>query len=147
MGILDYGNWKVRIKMQIVVDIPEELYKATVNGLDANEIWDLRQAIADGVSLPKGHGKLKDVDKFLEKVKKDREHEIYLHSWTADMVLERLDSWYAPIIIEADKESYNDGWCNTCEYKHLESKCVGCAKYDEYDNLISLSKYKKSEDE
>lgn len=43
-------------------------------------------------------GRLIDADKFLEKVKKDREHEIYLHSWTADMVLGRLDSWYAPTV-------------------------------------------------
>lgn len=48
---------------------------------------------------------------------------------------------------EEDKESYNDGWCNTCEYKYIESKCVGCAKYDEYDNLITLSKYKKESEE
>lgn len=54
-------------------------------------------------------------------------------------------------IIEADQERRSDntdGWCNTCEYKHLESECLGCAKYDEYDNLISLRHYKKaSEDE
>lgn len=49
-------------------------------------------------------------------------------------------------IIEADQEKRSDntdGWCNTCEYKHLESECLGCAKYDEYDNLISLRHYKK----
>ena len=23
--------------------------------------------------------------------------------------------------------------CNTCEFKHLESECLGCAEYDEYD--------------
>lgn len=51
-------------------------------------------------------GKLIDVDKFLKKVKKDREHEIYLHSWTADMVLERLDSWYAPSVEAIPKDQY-----------------------------------------
>ena len=51
-------------------------------------------------------GKLIDVDKFLERVKKDREHEIYLHSWTADMVLERLDSWYAPTVEAIPKDQY-----------------------------------------
>ncbi len=50
--------------------------------------------------------RLIDVDKFLEKVKKDREHEIYLHSWTADMVLERLDSWYAPTVEAIPKADY-----------------------------------------
>ena len=51
-------------------------------------------------------GKLVDVDKFLKKVKKDREHEIYLHSWTADMVLERLNSWYAPSAEAISKADY-----------------------------------------
>ena len=51
-------------------------------------------------------GRLIDVDKFLENVKKDREHEIYLHSWTADMVLERLDSWYAPTVEAIPKDQY-----------------------------------------
>lgn len=38
-------------------------------------------------------------------------------------------------------------WCNTCEFKHLESECLGCAEYDEYDNLIELRNYKKEENE
>lgn len=51
-------------------------------------------------------GRLIDADKFLERVKKDREHEIYLHSWTADMVLKRLDSWYAPTVEAIPKDQY-----------------------------------------
>lgn len=39
----------------------------------------------------------------------------------------------------------NNRWCNTCEFKHLESECLGCAEYDEYDNLIELRNYKKEE--
>jgi len=50
--------------------------------------------------------RLVDVDKFLERVKKDREHEVYLHSWTADMVLKRLDSWYAPTVEAIPKDQY-----------------------------------------
>ena len=52
--------------------------------------------------------RLIDVDKFLKMVKKDREHEIYLHSWTADMVLERLDSWYAPTVEAIPKVDYEN---------------------------------------
>ena len=52
--------------------------------------------------------RLIDADKFLEKVKKDREHEIYLHSWTADMVLKRLDSWYAPTVEAIPKADYEN---------------------------------------
>lgn len=52
--------------------------------------------------------RLIDADKFLERVKKDREHEIYLHSWTADMVLKRLDSWYAPTVEAIPKADYEN---------------------------------------
>ena len=41
--------------VELVVKISEDLYKATVNGLDANEIWDLRFAVKNGTPLPKGH--------------------------------------------------------------------------------------------
>lgn len=47
--------------MQIVIDIPEELYEANNRGLEAEEVWDLRTAIANGTPLPKGHGSLIDV--------------------------------------------------------------------------------------
>lgn len=46
--------------MQIVIDISENLYKATKNGLDAVEIWALRVAVKNGTPLPKGHGRLID---------------------------------------------------------------------------------------
>ena len=91
--------------MQRVIEIDEETYneikKIVANG---NEMCFMQTLIANSTPLPKGHGRLIDADKFLERVKKSREHEAYMHSWTADNVLERLDSWYAPTIIEADKE-------------------------------------------
>lgn len=54
--------------MQIVIDIPEGLYKATVNGLDADEIWDLRLAVKNGTPLPKGHG-VSALDKIRAEIK------------------------------------------------------------------------------
>ena len=42
--------------------------------------------------------RLIDANKFIEKVNRDRKHECYIHCWTADDVLKRLDSWYAPTI-------------------------------------------------
>ena len=86
--------------MKLIIDIPEKLYNKmkTYQGLD-----DTYVAVKHGTPLPKGHGNLKDVDKFIKSVEKDRIHECYLHDWTADDVLQRLDSWYAPTIIEADK--------------------------------------------
>ena len=52
--------------MQIVIDIPEEIYNSACA---TNNIWDMRMAgfvcsaIANGTPLPKGHGALKDFEK------------------------------------------------------------------------------------
>ena len=46
--------------IELVIKIPEDLYKATINGLNAKEIWDLRVAIKNGTSLTKGHGRILD---------------------------------------------------------------------------------------
>ena len=49
---------------------------------------------------------------------------------------------------EEKKETDSDNrWCNTCEFKYLESECLGCAVYDECDNLIDLRNYKKEEED
>ena len=64
-----------------------------------------RWVLKNGTPLPKGHGRLKDVDAFISKVKVDRKHSVYLRSWTADDVLNALDNSYVSTIIEADKES------------------------------------------
>ena len=52
--------------MQILIDIPEELYKANLRGLEVGELWDLRVAIKNGIPLPKGHGRLIDADELEE---------------------------------------------------------------------------------
>lgn len=49
--------------MQIVIDIPDELYKANNRGLEAKELWDLRVAVSTGTPLPKGHGRIIDESK------------------------------------------------------------------------------------
>lgn len=52
--------------MQIVIDIPEEIYNSACA---TNNIWNMRMAgfvcsaIANGTPLPKGHGRLIDADK------------------------------------------------------------------------------------
>ena len=90
--------------MQIVIDIPEEQYELARHGNKSYTTeLELMNAVANGTPLPKGHGRLKDVDAFLSKVKADREHSVYSRSWTADDVLTALDNSYAPTIIEADR--------------------------------------------
>ena len=94
--------------MQLVVEISEKEYNR-IQAMDwkNGDKWyeEPIRAIHYGTPLPKGHGRLKDIDKFLKSVEKDRMHECYMCSWTVDDVLQKLDSWYAPTIIEADKES------------------------------------------
>lgn len=92
--------------MQIVIDIRDEEYNSVMYN---NHVpYGVVYAIKNGTPLPKGHGRLKDVDAFLSKVKADREHSVYSRSWTADDVLNALDNSYAPTIIEADKEGWHD---------------------------------------
>ena len=57
--------------MQIVIDIPEELYVHCVNmGIKNDE----HVAIANGTPLPKGHGRLVDISPYEQK-------EAYATSW------------------------------------------------------------------
>ena len=91
--------------MKLIIDIPKEEYELVrhENKSFRTEL-ELMNAVANGVPLPKHHGRLKDVDAFLSKVKADREHSAYSGSWTADDVLTALDNSYAPTIIEAESD-------------------------------------------
>lgn len=83
--------------MQIVIEIPEETYKKNITGLDAEDIWDIRCAIKNGIPLPKGHGRLIDEERIsLSGIHFETERD---HA----MMIGRLNS--APTIIEADNES------------------------------------------
>jgi len=99
--------------MQIVIDIDEEDYKimqhnvAVNNPLCSLSEKEMVTKIADGIPLPKGHGRLIDADEFL------KDNEAYtgwiLNSsdWGGENAykdaLEDLVN-EAPTIIEADKE-------------------------------------------
>lgn len=56
--------------IELVIKMPEDLYKATINGLDANEIWNLRLAVKNGIPLPEYHGNLKDTGEIIEKIRR-----------------------------------------------------------------------------
>lgn len=89
--------------MRLVIEIPDEEYELVRHESKSFRTeLELMNAIANGIPLPKHHGRLKDVDAFLSKVKADREHSAYLRSWTANDVLTALDNSYAPTIIEAE---------------------------------------------
>lgn len=86
--------------MKLIVEIDDEIYKTwRREGKYASHSY-AQKIILNGTPLPKEHGRLKDVDAFISKVRADREHSAYSRSWTADDVLTALDNSYAPTIIE-----------------------------------------------
>ena len=91
--------------IELVIKVPEELYKASriINAKHDDVVQIPLEVIKNAIQLPKGHGKIKDVDRFIDKAIADRIHSCYSTSWTADDVLLRLKDEYAPTIIEADK--------------------------------------------
>lgn len=75
--------------MKIVIDIPEEEYKLACKYPEATYFLDA-ETIKKGTPLPKGHGRLKDIDKII-----------------SDGISKGFCEWYyemkyAPTIIEAD---------------------------------------------
>lgn len=91
--------------IELLIKIPEEQKKMVddITELPPQVENDLISAIRHGTRLPKEHGRLKDVDAFIAKVKADRTHACYVRSWTADDVLLALDNTYAPTIINAER--------------------------------------------
>lgn len=97
--------------MLIVIDIPEEIYNSACA---SNNIWNMRMAgfvcsaIANGISIPKGHGRLIDADEIewygcttaFDCPHKDRECK---DCNRAECSKSQVDD--IPTIIEADKES------------------------------------------
>lgn len=80
--------------IELVIKIPEELYDIIINPQKLETMYHagkICEAVRNGTPLPKGHGRLKDVDYGLKNCKD--EHEI--EYWDKEV----------PTIIEADKES------------------------------------------
>jgi hypothetical protein len=93
--------------MQIVIDIDDDLYTRLFDNWD-EYVADMRRAcvaIRKGTPLPKGHGRLIDVDAVVKKME-EREEELKddRSMWETAGVETALDM-YAPTIIEADTES------------------------------------------
>lgn len=93
--------------MQIVIDIPEEIYNSACA---TNNIWDMRMAgfvcsaIANGTQLPKGHGRLIDVNSVYQIVRpiETSDAEWGMTAETAKQIIHDVFK-KAPTIIEADK--------------------------------------------
>lgn len=81
--------------MQIVIDIPREKYDMVRNKTYCG-IYDavIYKAIANGIPLPKGHGKLKDIDAIIDT----------LDSSDRDIYVKECLEEDTPTIIPADTE-------------------------------------------
>ena len=81
--------------MEIVVKIPDDMIKSLEQGSFGAKynIYDLVWRLMNGTLLPKGHGRIADIDKVLEEMKITRTYDI-------PFVLGRVKP-----IIEADTES------------------------------------------
>ena len=112
--------------MQIVIDIPKELYDYMKNEkynehLDKRFDSQIRYAVVNAIPLPKGHGRLIDGD------------ELESHMKIGYNIVKS-----APTIIEADKAE-SDHKCHTCKH-YLSGEYDGsCDSYicEHYSNWES----------
>jgi hypothetical protein len=82
--------------MQIVIDIPKEMYNDIKSGKDGYSNY-VHTAVRKGTPLPKGHGDLKDMNDLCYKSRHGCKGNCdYLHV---------CNLYDAPTIIEADEES------------------------------------------
>jgi len=88
--------------MKIVIDIPEENYiSCLTSGYARKSIYtDLVYAIRNGTQLPKGHGKLVDVEDVKDNIRKWKG---YLDEDMMGRINFAMDN-HIPTIIDADKE-------------------------------------------
>ena len=99
--------------MQIVIDIDLDTYKEACERTEFSTLllgYKLIEAVQNGTPLPKGHGRLGDLDKLYTEMNNgikagmyEDGYENYGHINDMDDCLECVE--YADTIIEADKES------------------------------------------
>lgn len=93
--------------MEIVIKIPEDSYKATCVGcMLPSDVENVVQAIKNGTPLPKGHGRLIDVNDLLDDINlEDNDYNRDIN--TGEIItLENIDR--IPTIIGADGGGEDD---------------------------------------
>lgn len=93
--------------MKIVIDIPEDVLKRTVfyrKFKDLNDCITTIKALEKAVPIPKGHGRIMDVDKVIKKME-EREEQLKddRSIWETAGVETALDM-FGEAIIEAESE-------------------------------------------
>ena len=102
--------------MQIVINIPKGRYEDILSGKEFTLYQcDVREVLKNGTPLPKGHGRLGDLDALGEKLHKYTEAPYQY----ALMVFDE-----SPTIIEADKGDGEQNRCGNCK----EFGTVSCAE-------------------
>lgn len=86
--------------MQIVIDIPQEVYDEALSGDGTGAIW--AGYVKNGIPLPEHHGRLIDIDMLEGKVEKHRKM-LKISEYDRELILHYTDIEMAPTIIEADK--------------------------------------------
>ena len=94
--------------VEVIIQIPKDEYNCIRNGQKTfNTELYLLNAVNAGTVLPKGHGRLFDMDKLLKQVEfKGFIQQDNTHLVTMDRVKNVLNN--APTVIEADKEVENE---------------------------------------
>lgn len=87
-------EWKVRYQMRIVIEIDEDLYEMCRDSLGDED--NIEGIIANGIPLPKGHGRLIDADKLIQEYRTSNIVSIY-----GEQIVIKV--YRAPTIIAADK--------------------------------------------
>lgn len=85
--------------MKIIIDISEDSYKATCNGyMTPPDVENVVSGIKNGVPLPKGHGRIADVDAAIKCIKEVKGEDAV---WAISLI-----EWACGkrTIIEADRE-------------------------------------------
>ena len=77
--------------MKIVIDIPEEEYAKVKDGRASVSM--MRDAIRNGTLLPKGHGRIGDIDAFADE---------YKYCFLSEVM--KAGEMYFDVLVEADKE-------------------------------------------
>lgn len=89
--------------MQVVIDIPDEVYKAIKNS--TKPLYYVEHLIKEGIPLPKGHGRIIDENEItqveFETIEEDLESHLQGTIIHQCQVFKGTD---APTIIKADKE-------------------------------------------
>ena len=94
--------------MHVVIDVPNWLYNAMLEHKEPIYSQSLAEAVRDGTPLPKGHGRIMDVDKIIKKMEEREECLKDNRSMYETACVETALDMFGDTIVEADTESEDE---------------------------------------